>query len=397
MIAQFRVFGRTFLFFAALASIAASDPVSAEPALAAPEATRALDLTRALNSLVTRPDGPPGAIAIIQRGAKRDIFTAGDAVACDFPDKRRCGRARSPRPGDAMRIASVSKTFSGAAALALVSTGDLTLDDTIGDVLPDLPARWHSVSLGNLLNHTSGVPDFAHSPDFGKAVAASPHKAPPPIVLLSFVEDEPLAFAPGSAYAYSNSDNIIVGLMVEAASGKPYTTVLREKVYRPLRLNRTQLKNTSRMPKPFIHGYGIGEYGSLFDVSTQIAFGGYAWASGGIVSTPANLSSFVRGYVGGALFGKSARDAQFDFRNGDKSSPPGPGKNAAGLALYRYKTRCGTVFGHTGSILGYTQFVASTRDGRKSVTFTINTQAGEDLIPALRRAQVQAVCLALGK
>ncbi len=397
MNSRFRIFSRVLSFSAIVACLAASSSVGAEPTAKTPQASRAAGLTRALNRLVNRPDGPPGAIVIVQRGAKRQVFTAGDVIACKNPDKRHCGRARSPRPGDAMRIASVSKTFSGAAALALVSDGALALDDTIGDVLPDLPAQWHSVTLRDLLNHTSGVPDFTSSPDFGAAIAASPHTAPPPRVLLSFVEDEPLNFTPGSAYAYSNSDNIIVGLMVEAASGKPYTTMLRKKVYKPLWLSRTQLKNKARMPRPFIHGYGIGEDGSLDDVSTEIAFGGYAWASGGIVSTPADLSSFVRGYVGGALFGNAARDAQFTFRNGDASSPPGPGKNAAGLALFRYKTKCGTVFGHTGSILGYTQFIAASRNGRKSVTFSINTQAGENLIPALRRAQVKAVCLALGK
>ena len=394
---QFRIFGWVFLFSAALACLPALNSFAEEPTGKASQATGAAKLTRALNRLVNRPDGPPGAIVIVQRGAKREVFTVGDAVACKNPDKRHCGRARSPRPSDAMRIASVSKTFSGAAALALVSDGALALDDTIGDILPDLPAQWHLVKLSELLNHTSGVPDFTRSPDFGATVAASPHKAPPPRVLLSFVEDEPLTFAPGSAYEYSNSDNIVVGLMIEAASGKPYTTVLREKVYKPLRLIRTQLKNAARMPKPFIHGYGIEEDGSLVDVSTEIAFGGYAWASGGIVSTPANLSTFVRAYVGGALIGKSARDTQFNFRNGGASSPPGPGKNAAGLALFRYKTRCGTVYGHTGSILGYTQLIAASRNGRKSVTFSINTQAGDSLIPALRRAQLKAVCLALGK
>ena len=394
---RFRIFAWIVLFSAAFACLLVLSFLAVEPSGTVSQATRATNLTRALNRLVNRPDGPPGAIVIVQRGRKRDDFAAGDAIACKNSDKRLCGRARPPRPSDAMRIASVSKTFSGAAALALVSDGDLTLDNTIGTVLPDLPSAWHAVRLRDLLNHTSGLPDFAKSPNFGATVATSPHKAPPPRVLLSFVEDEPLTFAPGSAYAYSNSDNIVVGLMVEAVSGKPYATVLREKIYKPLRLKRTQLKNKARMPKPFIHGYGVAEDGSLVDVSTEIAFGGYAWASGGTVSSPADLSSFVRAYVGGALFGKAARDAQFTFRNGDASSPPGPGKNAAGLALFRYNTRCGTVYGHTGSILGYTQLIASTRNGQKSVTFSINTQAGESLIPALRRAQVKAVCLALGK
>jgi D-alanyl-D-alanine carboxypeptidase len=113
------------------------------------------------------------------------------------------------------------------------------------------------------------------------------------------------------------------------------------------------------------------------------------------VSTPGNLNRFIRGYVRGRLFRGAARRAQYDFVNGGQSDPPGPGKNAAGLALFRYRTRCGTVFGHTGNIPGYTQLMAANRAGRRSVVFSINRQAPGDLIPALRRAEVHAVCAAL--
>jgi D-alanyl-D-alanine carboxypeptidase len=86
---------------------------------------------------------------------------------------------------------------------------------------------------------------------------------------------------------------------------------------------------------------------------------------------------------------------QFRFVRGGNSDPRGPGMNAAGLGLFRYQTRCGTVYGHTGSIHGYTQLIAATRDGRTSVTFTINTQVSDAALPTLRRAQELAVCVAL--
>ena len=56
------------------------------------------------------------------------------------------------------------------------------------------------------------------------------------------------------------------------------------------------------------------------------------------------------------------------------SSPPGPGKNSAGLALFRYQTKCGTVYGHTGNFPGYTQFIASSSDGRRSIVVSANEQ-----------------------
>lgn len=345
-------------------------------------------LNRALDELVGMQGGPPGAIVLIQRGRHLSVHSAGVA---------RIGSAHPPRALEHMRIASVSKAFSGATALALVADGRLSLHGTIGELLPDLPAAWHRVTLRQLLGHTSGLPDYTASKAFGEAVGESPTSAPPPRALLAFVADEDLEFRPGSRYQYSNSDNIVVALMIEAVTGTRYARALRRQVLWPLRLRRTSLPAVVELPHPFIHGYEPAELPE--DVSEVVAFGGWAWASGGIVSTPAALNRFVRGYVGGRLYGGSVRARQFVFVPDASSEPPGPGRNAAGLGLFRYDTRCGTVYGHTGSILGYTQLIAATADGRTSVTFTINAQIhGDDAtLEQLRAAQEIAICTALGK
>jgi D-alanyl-D-alanine carboxypeptidase len=354
-------------------------------------ADRALD--RALEKLVGLPEGPPGAIAVIQRGDDRDVHTAGVANV---------ETAAPLRAGKHMRIASVSKAFSGAVALALVDQGVLSLDDTIGEHLSDLPPAWHPMTLRQLLAHTSGMPDYTQSQGFADALADSPAVAPPPRELLGYVESEPLNHLPGAAYEYSNSENIAVGLMVEAVTGASYERAVRAKVTTPLRLRRTQMPQGTLVPDPFIHGY-LWEQGVPQDYSqwfppldSGVAWGGWAWASGGLVSTPADLNRFARGYAGGELFGGEVQEEQFQFLDGGRSDPPGPGRNAAGLALFRYRTRCGTLFGHTGSIpAGYTQFVASTPNGNRSVSFTITIQFTEEILPALRQAEVRAVCAAL--
>ena len=92
------------------------------------------------------------------------------------------------------------------------------------------------------------------------------------------------------------------------------------------------------------------------------------------------------------------QDRQFTFRPG-QSQPPGPGRNTAGLAVFRYRTRCGTVYGHTGNTAGYTQFMAATKDGRRSVVVSANQQLSLDVNPersaALRKVFRAAVCVAL--
>jgi D-alanyl-D-alanine carboxypeptidase len=352
-------------------------------------ADAALDL--ALKRLVAMPGGPPGVIAVVQRGDQVRVHRAGVG---DVETRRR------PRASDHMRIASTAKAFSGAVALSLVQKGVLSLDDTIAQRLPSLPAAWGAVTLRQLLNHTSGVPDFTGSPAFLQAFLASLTVAPPPDELLSYIEDEPLSFAPGSRYVYSNSDNIIVGLMVQAVTGKPYEEALAEQVYGPLGLTRTSLPAGPELPAPYIHGYDREGNGEPEDVS-EIAAAGWAWASGGIVSTPLDLNRFIRGYVSGALFGPAEQEQQRQFVPGG-SEPRGPGLNTAGLALFRYQTRCGVVYGHTGNTLGYTQFMAASSDGTRSVTVSINLQRTQDsegqagrVFKALRRAELLAVCAAL--
>jgi D-alanyl-D-alanine carboxypeptidase len=383
---------RRFLKQTALATAVVSVPYLAGKTVAfGKEGAKGADaaLDRALEELVAMRGGPPGVIAIVQRGPHREVHSFGVRnLNGDLP----------LRAKDNMRIASAAKAFSGAVALSLVSKGKLSLHDTIGDRLPELPKAWWEVTLRQLLNHTSGIPDFSLDRGFQEAFVASLTKAPPPEELLSFVDDEDLLFDPGSEYKYSNSDNIVVGLMVEAATGMSYEDQLRERVYRPLGLSMTSLPRGPNLRKPFIHGYDLSEHPPE-DVSELVA-AGWSWASGGIVSTPADLNDFIRGYVGGKLFDERTRAKQRRVIEGGSSEPPGPGKNSAGPALFRYETRCGTVWGHTGNTAGYTQFMAASPSGSRSATVSINSQLAPpvgdpDAFKALRRAEGLAVCAAL--
>lgn len=373
-------------------SLLALAVVAAAPAAHAAKADPATQLLKqSLKRLVKLDGGPPGAIAIVQReGERRRVVKAGFANLA--PTER-------PHPTDHMRIASVSKAFSGAVALSLVDEGRLLLDTTIGEKIPEAPAAWAQVTLREALHHTSGLPDYSADPDFLAALTANPQQYFAPRDLIDFVRDQPLGFAPGTSYKYSNTDNIIVGLMAEAATGTPYAELLATHVYAPLGMQRTSLPSDAAIPAPFIHGYDLEPGLPPEDISTELGVSG-VWASGGIVSTPADLNRFVRGYVGGALFSKEQRTAQFDFIPGAGSEPAGPGDNSAGLALFRYRGKCGTVFGHTGNFPGYTQFMAATRNGESSVTLSVNTQLRPDVgdgsvFNSLLKAEEQAVCAML--
>lgn len=362
-------------------------PASGASAIPAPQADRALD--DALERLVEGDGGPPGAISLIHRGGNTVTHRAGVGVIQP---------TRAWRPTDHMRIASVAKAFSGAVTLSLVQSGDLELDDTIGELLPGQPAAWSQVTLRQVLGHTSGLPDYSGTAAFSRDFGQDVMRRFTPQELLAYAAPEGLNFPPGSRYVYSNSDNIVAALMAEAATGRSYERLLRERVYRPLGMRNTSLPQGSRLPRPFAHGYAPDPPGPLEDISEAFSASG-AWASGGIISTPADLTRFVRGYVGGRLFGGSVQRAQRRMRPGN-SEPRGPGINRAGLALFRYRTRCGVVFGHTGNTGGFTQFIGASGDGKRSATVAINqqitAQMGERAAFArLRRAFAAAVCAAL--
>ena len=300
-----------------------------------------------------------------------------------------------------MRIASVSKAFSGAVALSLVDDGRLSLNDTIAARLPILPAAWGAVTLRQLLGHTGGIPNYTTDPEFQQFFGDHLHDSDvTKQQLVHFVADQGLTFEPGTSYAYSNTDNIIVAMMAEAATGKTYEQLLAELVFDPLGITRTRLPADFKVPAPLIHGYDtIPEVEDL----TECCSMAFVSASGGIYSTPRQLTSFTSGYVGGKLFGGPARAAQFEFVDGAGSEPPGPGRNSGGLALFRYKTKCGTVFGHTGNFPGYTQFTAATKNGHRAVTVSVNRQLAPDApgkfapeaFRVLRKDYTRAVCALL--
>ncbi|MDJ0467069.1 serine hydrolase domain-containing protein [Streptomyces sp. H27-C3] len=375
---------------ALLAAACMAGPVHAPAQAADVPADDNRALRRQLQELTTAPGGPPGAIAVLKRGSRTEVYRAGVAET---------GTDRPIEVTDHMRIASTAKAYSGAVSLQFVDRGKLRLNDTIGKVLPRLPRDWHRVTLRQLLNHTSGLPDYTAAPEFLALVTENPRRHFDSRRLLDIVADEPLVFRPGARYTYSNSDNIAVALMAEAVTGRRYEDLLAQLVYRPLDLRSTSLPQGYRMPEPYMHGYDVTPPNPPEDISEVLSASG-VWASGGIISTPKDMTAFIRGYAGGKLISDRTRHQQLNWVNG-ASEPAGPGKNKAGLAIFRYTTRCGVVYGHTGNFPGYTQLVAATPDGKQSLAVTLTTQVNKtnkpELLERLRTVEENFVCALLRK
>ena len=348
-----------------------------------------------LATLVGMPQGPPGVAAVVQREGKLKLHTAGTATV-GFPDPIRLR--------DYMRIASVTKAFTGATILRLVERRRLSLRTTIGQLRPDMPPSWGPVTVRQLLYHTSGLPDYTKTPTFQQYVGMHLQDYISPQQMIDFAATEPVQFPPGAQFEYSNTDNIVLALLAEAATGTPYAALLSRLVLRPLHLAGTSLPDQSPLPQPFVHGYffeGPGQPPE--DVSEFLSPSG-AWASGGMVSTLRDLNRFIRAWTKGLLQTRRVERAQKaflpPFTPGD---PPGPGQNRAGLTLYRYKTSCGVVEGHTGNFPGYTQLIAASPDGRRSLVVTATealstpSTGPQEVFAQLQQVYVRAVCAALAR
>jgi D-alanyl-D-alanine carboxypeptidase len=321
----------------------------------------------ALDTLVEAEQGPPGASVLIQRGDRIQFVRSGVADV-------RNGRAFHRR--DHMRIASVTKAWTGMATLELVDRGLLDLDATLGELLPAItPPAWSEVTLTQLMRHTSGVPSYTADPQFQDDLRADPRRFLTPEDLIDYVDEDPLAFEPGSAYEYSNTDNILVGLIIEATTGRFFANDLRQLVYRPLGLRDSSLPTDWLVPRRFVHGYAMDPNDPPEDVTEALSVSG-VWASGGIVSTPVDMNTFIRAYASGELISADTRARQREWIPGC-GQPPGPGECSTGLSLYRYRTECGTVFGHSGNFPGFAQLIAASKNGRRSMVVSTNTQIDE--------------------
>lgn len=332
--------------------------------------------------------GIPGiAVEIRSPEGSSEFLTAGVASVED---------ERPLTPEDRFRIASVTKAFTAAVVMELVEEGRLSLDDPVEHWAPGLLAEGDSITVRQLLAHTSGLSDYTKNEGFLEAFVAGEDL--PPQKLVSFVSSEPLAFEPGTKYEYSDTDNIVLGIIVEAATGRSYEQELRSRVLEPLGLQATVLPDGPAMPEPHAQGYqyapeGEGA-GEPEDVTTALDPSA-AWASGALVSTPDDVSRFFGGLLGGELVDEDKLDQMKETLAGE-GSPSGPGTKRAGLGIFSYELPCGEVWGHTGQFPGYQAFGAATPDGRGGLAMMANaTGISEEANEALVHAQELAVCRTL--
>ena len=254
------------------------------------------------------------------------------------------------------------------------------------------------MTLRELLQHRSGLPDYTSSPALARRLQRAPRATIAPATLLRFVWDQPLQFRPGRRYRYDNSDNIVVAMMARAAAGRGYQALLRALVYRPAAAGD---QPAVRLPAAAALPARVRAHGGPASAGRQRGRHGLRGVGGRRHGVDARGHEPVHPGLPGAAVLLARRAGRPAAVRAGRLAAAGAGANAAGLAVFRYRTRCGTVYGHTGNFPGYTQFAAARLGGADSAVVTATEQVGPRgqprVLAALRQAELLAVCAALGR
>ena len=255
---------------------------------------------------------------------------------------------RPLQPDVFFRIASVTKTFVATAALRLVDQHKIGLDDRLSRYVTGVPYG-AVITIRELLAMRAGVFNFIDDQKFLAAYAANPLLPgwQPRDVLTILRRNVKLAKPPGQQTVYSDSNYILLGLVMEKVTGKPAEEVVTDEVIRPLHLAHTIFPTAPGLPRPYAHGYD-DSLGTLRDATFSTP--AVPWTAGAIVSTVPDITGYAKLLADGALLGPKTQAQRLQFA---PLGPPGAVRTRYGLGILQV----GDWLGHTGAIFGYSCFV----------------------------------------
>ncbi|WP_405057655.1 beta-lactamase family protein [Kribbella sp. NBC_01505] len=279
------------------------------------------------------------------------------------------GSAKPVAPSGRFRAGSITKSFIATVVLQLAGERRLHLDDTIERWLPGTVAEGNRITLRHLLQHTSGIVNYTNTRPFrmlyGTAdqVVELRDRTWTPFELLNFTAAEPLLFEPGTSWMYSNTNYILLGLVIQRATGNHYAQEAGRRILRRLHLPGTEFPGRrSTIAGPHAHGYLPREVGDQIEPVDITSFNpSVTGASGELISTTADLNHFYRALLTGRLLRPAQQTELQQIRTTGR--------------LYDYalglQTRLvnGTrLWGHDGDIFGYQAATWTTQTGQTQLT-----------------------------
>ena len=379
-----------------LAAVAAASATATATATAATAATTQArhaylqqDLQRDLDAITAT--GVPGVLAEVRTGGRELRGTSGVA---DLDSRK------PVNSNGFFRIGSNTKTFISVVVLQLVAEHRLSLDDTVGRWLPGV-VRGNGndggkITVRELLQHTSGLHNYT---DDLQAQITSP-EAYRKLEFHQFSRQDLLDIAlahrpdsaPGTAWNYSNTNYILLGMIIEKVTRDSWENQVIRRIIIPLGLHHTYAPGTStRLPRPHATGYLIFDKNTRIDTTAE----NMSWAdsAGALISTAADLTRFWSAIGRGTLLPPALmRQMQHTVpaSGGDSASVPG---SRYGLGIFFIPLSCGGGYwSHEGDVPGYNTIGAVSSDGRTTVVLSINSNVDDPVLAAEYRLVDHVMC-----
>jgi len=297
------------------------------------------------------------------------------------------------RPNDRMLAGSTGKTFAASTALQLVKEGKIDLDAKVEKYLGSEPwfARLpnaRDITVRQLMNHTSGLVRYEFKDQFTKDLTANPEKVWRPAELVSYLLDEKPPFEAGKGWDYSDTNYIVLGMIIEKVTGKKFYDEANRRVVKPLKLADTIPQDGPRI-KGLIQGYA-GANNPFGGKDAMITDGKFAinpqfeWTGGGWASTSENLARWAKLMYEGKAFDPSLVPVMLN------GVPAKLGRDAKyGLGVIIRPTAAGLTYGHSGFFPGYLTDMMYFPEQRFAVAVQVNTSVPQNLGKPVGRVLVE--------
>ena len=257
-------------------------------------------------------------------------------------------------PATKFRLGSITKQFTAASILLLEERGKLKLEDPIKKHMPEAPAAWDSITIFNLLTHSSGIPNFTSLPDYSSLKL----RDTPVAKTVATVRDKPLDFVPGEKMSYSNSGYLVLGDVIERITGASYEKFVTDNIFTPLGMKDSGYdSNTAVIPRRAA-GYMPSPTGP---VNAGFVHMSIPHGAGALYSTTEDLLRWEQGLFGGKLLSAASLE---------KMTTPFKSDYALGVVVRTAGGR--KVVQHGGGIDGFNTFLAYYPDNKLTVAVLAN-------------------------
>ncbi|MFJ3529303.1 MULTISPECIES: serine hydrolase domain-containing protein [unclassified Streptomyces] len=264
------------------------------------------------------------------------------------------------------RIGSETKTFTVTALLELVDDHLIGLDDPISRYIHGVPGG-RRITLRQLAEMRSGLFPYTSDPDFVHALLSDPHRTFTPRETLAYGFRHANTFAPGAQFEYSNTNLVLLGLVIEKVSGQRLADFIHQRVLRPARLRHTLFPKGAEFPEPHPHGYTdqtlSGDTADATDWNPS-----WAWAAGAMISDLHDLRSWAKTVATGTLLSPGTQAQRL------RTLPTGFPGTGYGLGIFETN---GWI-GHNGSIPGYETVTVYLPSQKATLVIMINTDSQRD-------------------